>query len=133
MADELWRKAFRASAPLLGVAGLEALASALERDDPTLLQGQTTSPPPLMCVRDWPIEGACAFCYAGWKGDGLENVGEADEFFGRACFEACAALGEPAGVRWFLNWYDETPRDEMRRELLPEVRLAIARAKGGVQ
>jgi hypothetical protein len=35
-------------------------------------------------------------------------------------------MGEPAAVRWFLNWYDETPRDEMRRKLLAEVERAMA-------
>ena len=33
---------------------------------------------------------------------------------------------EPAACRWFLNWYDDTPRDEVRRELLAEVELALA-------
>ena len=31
-------------------------------------------------------------------------------------------LGEPAACRWFLNWFDDTPRDQMRRELLAEVK-----------
>jgi hypothetical protein len=35
-------------------------------------------------------------------------------------------LGEPAACRWFLNWFDETPRDEMRRLLLPEVQQLLA-------
>ena len=47
----------------------------------------------------------------------------------------CSALrlflsGEPAGCRWFLNWYDETPRDDMRRMLLAEVNRALARRQG---
>ena len=48
------------------------------------------------------------------------------EFFARMCFEVDQRLGEPAGCRWFLNWFDETPRDEMRRELLAEVNVALA-------
>ena len=74
-----------------------------------------------MCVQDWPVEAACALGYCGWQGDGLETVGEVEEFFARACFEADQRLGEPAACRWFLNWFDDTPRDEMRRELLAEV------------
>ena len=42
-------------------------------------------------------------------------------------FEIDKTLGEPAGCRFFLNWYDEVSRDEMIEKLLPEVDLAIAR------
>ena len=62
----------------------------------------------------------------GWQGENLESVGEVEEFFARACFEADQRLGEPAACRWFLNWFDDTPRDQMRRELLAEVELALA-------
>jgi hypothetical protein len=34
-------------------------------------------------------------------------------------------VGHPAACRWFLNAWDETPRDEMIRLLLPEVELAL--------
>src|SRR5262249_18032099 len=105
---------------------LTALARGLECDDPRLMQGSTTTPPPLMCVQDWPVESACALGYCGWIGDGLETVGEGGEVFGRMCFEIDQRLGEPAGCRWFLNWFDETPRQQMRQELLPEVLRALA-------
>jgi hypothetical protein len=125
---ESWRKVWRDGlAPLLSTAGLEALRLALLDDDPRLLQGATSSPPPLQCVQDWPVEGACALGYCGWVGDGLETVAEVEEFFARMCFEIDQRLGEPAGCRWFLNWFDETPRDEMRRLLLAEVNRALAR------
>src|SRR5687768_13684310 len=124
---ESWQKVWRTGlAPLLSVEGLEALQGALERDDPRLTQGSTTTPPPLMCVQDWPVEAACALGFCGWQGDELESVGQVEEFFARACFEADQRLGEPAACRWFLNWFDDTPRDEMRRELLAEVELALA-------
>jgi hypothetical protein len=29
------------------------------------------------------------------------------------------------GIRHFVGWYDETPRDQMRRELLVEINLAL--------
>jgi hypothetical protein len=48
-------------------------------------------------------------------------IHEVEEFFGRMVEECNAKLGEPAGSRWFLNWFDETPREEVRRELLEEV------------
>jgi hypothetical protein len=125
-----WRKAWReGAAPLLSADSLEALREALVADDPKLVQGATTVPHPLMCLRDWPVEGACALGYAGWQGEGLETVAEVEEFFARMCFEIDRRLGEPAGCRWFLTWHDETPRDEMRRELLPEVERELSRRK----
>jgi len=118
----VWREGF---APTLSRKCLEALRDALQADDPRLTQGCTTSPPPLMCVQDWPVEAACALGYCGWQGEQLQTVGEVEEFFARCCFEADKRLGEAAACRWFLNWFDDTPRDEMRRELLGEVERAI--------
>ena len=124
---ESWRKVWREGfAPVLSTAGLQALRKALLRDDAQLTQGSTTTPPPLQCVLDWPVEGACALGYCGWQGDGLESVGEVEEFFARACFEADQRLGEPAACRWFLNWYDDTPREAMRQQLLAEVNWTLA-------
>jgi hypothetical protein len=40
-------------------------------------------------------------------------------------------LGEPAACRWLLNWFDEAPRDEMRRLLLAEVSRTLAQRLGG--
>jgi hypothetical protein len=80
----------------------------------------------MQCVLDWPVEGACVVGYCAWQGDGLDTVGEVEETFARVCFEADQRLGEPAAVRYFLNWYDDTPRDEMRRELLSEVNRALS-------
>jgi hypothetical protein len=111
---------------MLSTAGLEALREALRSDDPRLTQGSTTTPPPLLCVQDWPVEAACALGFCGWQGDGLESVGHVEEFFARVCFEADHRLGEPAACRWFLNWFDDTPRDQMRRTLLAEVEKALA-------
>lgn len=124
MADKsclLWRKVFHHVAALISDEGMEALKKGLEEDDKRLVQGQTTVPPPLMCVQDWPMEGGDAITYAAWKGDGLLTVGECEEFFARLCYEVDTRMGEPAGIRWFLNWHDETPRDEMRRLLLEAV------------
>jgi hypothetical protein len=119
----VWREGF---APNLSLHGLEALREALAIDDPRLIQGATTTPPPLMCVQDWPVEAACALGYCGWQGERLDTVGEVEEFFARCCMQADHRLGEAAACRWFLNWFDDTPRDEMRAELLGEVERAIA-------
>ena len=124
---ESWRKVWRDGlAPLLSTPGLEALRRALLSDDARLLQGATTTPPPLPCVQDWPVEAACALGYCGWQGDQLESVAEVEEYFARMCFETDQRLGEPAAIRWFLNWFDETPREAMRRQLLGEVNRTLA-------
>ena len=119
----VWREGF---APVLSTTSLMALREALISDDARLSQGSTTTPPPLMCVHDWPVEAACALGYCGWQGDGLETVGKVEEFFARTCYEADVRLGEPAACRWFLNWFDDTPRHEMRCELLDEVELILS-------
>jgi hypothetical protein len=124
---ESWRKVWREGVvPLLSTAGLEALRQALVTDDARLLQGATTAPPPLQCVQDWPVEAACALGFCGWQGEGLETVAEVEEFFARMCFEIDQRLGEPAACRWFLNWFDETPRSEMREQLAAEIIRAVA-------
>ena len=130
---ESWRKVWREGlVPLLSTPALESLRAALAADDARLLQGATTTPPPLQCVQDWPVEAACALGYCGWQGEGLETVAEVEEYFARMCFEIDQRLGEPAGCRWFLNWFDETPRDEMRPLLLAEVNRALARRRAVV-
>lgn len=119
---ETWRKIWRyGAAPLLSDAGLTALATAIESDDPRLLQGATAAPPPLPCVQDWPVEAACLIGLCGWLGDGLKTVAEVEQYFTKMCFDIDHLIGEPAGIRWLLNWFDETPRAEMLRELGGEV------------
>lgn len=115
---KIWREGFL---PFISTSGLEALKKALETDDPALLQGATCSPPPLTHVQDCPVEAACAISYCGWKGDGCILVADAEEYLAQRCFDADRILGEPAACRWFLNWFDETPREEMRKKLLEEV------------
>ena len=130
---ESWRQVFRDGfVPVLPTRGLEALAEALRTDDRRLTQGSTTTPPPLMCVADWPVEAACALGFCGVVengGFGEATVGQAEEFFARACFDADTRLGEVAASRHWLNWFDDTPRDEMFRELLSEVELALEQRK----
>lgn len=118
----VWRNGF---VPHLKTEALEALAKALREDDPRLTQGSTTTPPPLMCVQDWPVEAACALGFCAWQGDQLTTVGEVEEAFARMCFEADQRLGEAAACRHFLNAFDDTPRQEMFAALLEEVELAL--------
>lgn len=85
------------------------------------------SPPPLHCVRDWPVEAACGIAYCGWQGDDLNLTEMVNEYFAEKCFRCDALLNEPAGCRWFLNWFDETPRAEMRAALAAEVAAELQR------
>jgi hypothetical protein len=121
-----WQLAFRAFLPSLPTAGLEALATALADDEGFLIQNATTFPPPLDAAKDMPVCAACAIGLALWKGHGLETVGQVEEAFALACAEANERLNDPTGVRWFLNWHDETDRKVMRHELLAEVETALA-------
>lgn len=124
---ESWRHSLRNGfAPHMSTEALRACLDALERDEPRLLQGATTTPPPLQCVQDWPVEAACLIGYGGWKGDRLETVGLVEEYFARMCFAADESLGEPAGCRWLLNAFDDWPREEMRANLIPEIKAILA-------
>lgn len=118
-----WRNAWRVGYyPLMSNEAVKAILDGLLADDEKIIQSATTSPPPLQCVQDWPCEGADPIGYGAWKGDGLETVGEVEEYFARMCFEADKRMGEPAGCRWFLNWWDETPRHEARVKMVWELR-----------
>jgi hypothetical protein len=124
---ESWRETWRYGfVPVLSTAALEALKVALETDDPRLVQHATTFPVWDDATKGEAVEAACVVGFCGWQADELPTVDAVHEFFARACFEADQLLGEPAACRWLLNWVDDTPRDEMRRELLAEVALALA-------
>lgn len=123
---ESWRTVWREGlAPLLSRSALLALRRALDLDDPRLLQGATTMPPPLASITNWPCEGACAIGYMGWRGEGLETVGEVEEFFSRMCAEIDDRIGELAASKYFVQFWDETPRNKARRLLMDEVKLAL--------
>lgn len=129
MADALiesWRHVWRTAAPLLNTAGLLALRDALVSDSPALIQGTTTVPLPMPGMVDWPVEGACLLGYCLWRGDGEETVQDVQVAFSCLCFELDALLLRPAACCALLNWYDSTPRAEMRAALLPEVEAALA-------
>ena len=124
---EKWRKVWREGfVPHLSADGLEALQTALERDDPRILQGTTCYPPLLDALRDRDVEATCALGFCAWQAEGRTQVGQIEEFFQGLCDACDTHFSEPAACRFFLNWYDEVPRAEMRRELLAEVALALA-------
>jgi hypothetical protein len=123
----VWRDGF---APLLTADHLAALRDGLARDDPALLQERTTEPLPAPGSWDWPVTGACLLGYCGWKGGGLTTVAAVEAFFARLCYDCDRALGEQAGCRWLLQWFDEAPRGEVVPELLAEVEAELARRAG---
>lgn len=54
-----WQQVFRkAIVPNLSKTQLQTLYKGLLNDDPRLIQGATTRPPPLACVSSWNAEGA---------------------------------------------------------------------------
>lgn len=127
---ELWRRVWRDGVvPLVTVPQLQRLKIALVHDYASLIQGATTIPPPLQEVQDWQCEACCGLSYLGWTPDDSitppeeqrTTVGQVEEFFARLCFDVDMKLGEPAACRHFLNWFDDTPRDEMREKLLKEI------------
>lgn len=128
---QTWRAVFREGfAPILPTNGLEYVAELLRNDSPELIQGATTYPPPITVNQQEAAEAAC-FLGACGMGAGCQTVNEVEEFFAKACWDADQRIGEQAACRWFLNWFDDTPRDEMRRELLAEVEQTLATRKAG--
>lgn len=127
---ELWKKVFcEGFAPHIETHRLQGLASALEKDDIRLLQGATTTPPPLPSIEDCPVEAACAMTFCGWLGEDM-TVGQAEEYFANLCFQADQEIGQPAACRHFLNWHDDTPRAEMQSALLSAVREVLDKREG---
>jgi hypothetical protein len=59
----------------------------------------------------------------------LTKVGEVEEYFANVCAGADLRLESPYGCNVFLNWFDTTPRDVMRRELKAEVELALRKRR----
>lgn len=125
-AVEKWRRVWREGfVPQLSTESLQVLQAALTRDDPRLLQGTTCYPPLLDALRERAVEATCALGFCAWQAEGLERVGQIEAFFQQVCDACDAHFSEPAACRFFLNWYDEAPRAEMRRELLAEVARAL--------
>lgn len=116
--------------PQYPTEALERTLELLRADDPKWIQGATTTPPPLQCVEDWPVEGCCFITLMAWMAEfhgDTPTVKEAEERFARVCHYTDVAVNELAGCRWFLNWHDETPRDEVRATLIRELDAEIHR------
>jgi hypothetical protein len=123
-----WQRAWRQGlVPQLTTKGLQGLKAALERNDSRLIQGSTMMPPPLMCMLDEACEALCGLCWALNDGEMpyARSVGPMEQRFAETCLRADDLCGEPAAARYFLNWFDETPREQMRTALLAEVDLVL--------
>jgi hypothetical protein len=126
-----WQKVFRDGiAPQLSTRALEELHGSLTRNDPALLQGQTTDPVPCPENDSLPVAGACPIALGGWRGEGLETVADVEDFFARIVCQADRVLGEPAAVRYFFHFTDAVDRETFRREILAEVNRALAHRSG---
>ncbi len=120
-----WLQSFEAFASQWQTGTLRKLLKALDHDDPAIIQGATTDPAPRVACEEWPIDGACAVAFAVRYEYELDTVGAVEDAFARACQEADARLGIEAGCRYFLNWFDDTPRGTAFRELGAELRHLI--------
>jgi hypothetical protein len=121
---EAWRRAWRDGfSPLLSAAAKECLLIGLDADDPCIVQGKTCEPPEHFANSRERIAMADALSFAGWQaGEHDGTVGGCQAYFDRLSVEAAERLGKVSDAVAFLNWYDSTPRAEMRRELADELR-----------
>jgi hypothetical protein len=127
---ETWKWAWReAVAPQLSLAELEALRAGLLRNDPALIQGRTVQPDPLQKNLLEEPTACCPIAYALWKSTdnapGAVTVDDVEHAFARICAGVDDCLQERRAARYFLNHVDEVPREQMLRELLVEVNIAL--------
>jgi hypothetical protein len=121
--QRIWRTAL---GPRISPKALKVLFQALLRNDPRIIQGQTTIPSPTSMFRGEPLIGACCLCFCGWEGEGLRTVGEVEWYFWDLCRACEIETGEEAAAKHFLNWWDEAPREEAFALLAFEVARSLA-------
>jgi hypothetical protein len=123
---EKWRRVWREGiAPNISEKGLRSLQLLLRFDSSRVIQGSVSVPPNLAGMHEMMPVAACAIGICGWQGEGCKSVAQVEGYFHRVCDAADSQFDEPATTRYFLNWFDETPREVMRREMLSEVALAL--------
>jgi hypothetical protein len=120
-----WREVWRESiAPQLSVHELSFLRDAVAKNDKRLIQGSTCNPPALPCVRDWPAIGGCLFGLLAFRECESPKTAEVEASFARVVVGANSA-GAPCDTDRFLDFFDDTPRDRMLAELLPEIETEL--------
>ena len=127
---EPWRLIFRRGfAPLLSNSALNALQDGLKQDDPALVQGCVVVRRPVPGCWDLAAVVLGLLAYVGREGEGLFSVFEVSEFHERLKEAAAQKLGQMDAATLFLNWFDKTPRDLMRKNLLQETHLELRKRK----
>jgi hypothetical protein len=127
---EPWQRAWRNGfAPQLDCEALEAVRLGLLRGDACLLQGATSSPPAVEVFFADRLEACCILSFGFWQTGRLSKVADLESHYKQLCVAADDALGEPGACGAFLNWYDQTPREVMRRALLREVNRLLNRRR----
>ena len=122
---QVWRNGI---SPALTTKELVILQKGLISDDPKLIQGKTInifveheSEAPVRVI------GACALAYCGWIGSNLETMTDVLQTFNDTCTRIAIHLKTTIGFIPFVKWFDNTPREQMRQELLEEVNIELER------
>ena len=124
---ESWKKSFAHIADVCGVPALQVLRTAVSENYCSLIQGTTVAYEPATNPGDRTVCGACAVGYMYWKADDMDFADDVEEAVAATFSEVAKKAGWDRAPDLFTNWYDETPRDEMRRELLPVIDANIRR------
>lgn len=130
---EKWQVVWREElAKRLSVKQLLALRLAVLENDGRLVQGVVTHPPPLQVVAEWPIEGGCALVIGLWGMDGQVSVYEMAKRYYEMIKEADAALPVGLTIDDFLDFFDNTSREEMLKRMLGEIDVVLDQRLSGL-
>jgi hypothetical protein len=113
--------------PIVPTHRLNAMLKLLEADDPAIIQGSTSFPPPLLATDGEQVESVDPVGFMGSDNTLTLTVGEVEEGFARLCFDADQRLGEPAACRFLLNAIDDNDRTEVWDFLTAEIRQELSR------
>jgi hypothetical protein len=121
---EKWRRVWRDGiVPNVDTQGLETLREFLVSDSPRLVQGVISVPPNVPGSCDMAPVAACAIGVCGMHL--CQTTLAMQRHFSHICDAADSEFEESASTRYFLAWFDDAPREVMRREMLSEVALAL--------
>lgn len=125
-----WKDVFRRGlAPQLTSDELETLLTALVNNDPDLIQGKTVEPCGAGVKGDEKPKAGCMIGYIIWKCRGANEVRDVQNEFACICCGIDVRLAVLSVNRYLLNFFDETPRDKMRPQLIEEIELELERRK----
>lgn len=127
-----WQRAFRDGiAPNLSDNELACLAEGIRNKDERIVNGCGIVPEPSPMNSAKTPTHADPVNYAIWVGNkDVQTVGDLEERSARVMFEADQILGQPAAVRYLLNWIDDNPLETTMPQLLALVE-EIIRARAG--